>query len=140
MRSINSRRGVNRGHPTLTDLKIGNRHRRRWLHLRRQVSYNKLGDVYRTVGEMERLQQYYGRALAISERLAQAEPGRADLAGDLAHSCARMARVTGGMETAQGQDCFRHARDLLRRLKAEGRLPDGRSAQYLDWLEEQLEP
>ena len=77
MRSINSRRGVNRGHPTLTNLKIGNRHRRRWLHLRRQVSYNKLGDVYRTVGEMERLQQYYGRALAMLERLMQAEPGRA---------------------------------------------------------------
>ena len=44
------------------------------------------------------------------------------------------------METAQGQDWFRRGRDLLRRLKAEGRLPDRKSAQYLDWLEEQLEP
>lgn len=140
MRSINSRRGVNRGHPTLTDLKIGNRHRRRWLHLRRQVSYNKLGDVYRTVGEMERLQQYYGRALAMLERLMQAEPGRADLARDLAVSCDRMARVAGGMETAQGQDWFRRAREPLRRLKAEGRLPDREGAQYLGWLEEQLKP
>jgi len=99
-----------------------------------------LGDVYLALGELERAEEIYGRALAIRERLAEAEPGRADLASHLAASCDRMARVTGGMETAQGQDWFRRARDLLRRLKAEGRLPDREIGQYLDWLEEQLEP
>ena len=58
------------------------------------VSYNKMGDLYRDLGQGEQARQAYGKSLAIAERLAQAEPDRADYQRDLSVSYERWATCT----------------------------------------------
>jgi len=102
------------------------------------VSYERLGDVYLDLGESGRALEFHRKALEIRERLYQAEPQRSDLARDLAVSYDRMARLSGGLDTEEGRRWFERAREILRKLRAEGRLPDRQAQRYLDWLEEAL--
>ena len=63
------------------------------------VSYNKVGDLYRALGQGEPAREAYLKSLAIRERLAQAEPDRADYQRDLSVSYDRM----GDLYSALGQ-------------------------------------
>lgn len=61
---------------------------------------NKMGDLFRALGQGEEARQAFGKSLAIRERLAPAEPDRADYQRDL--SC----RASGCPKTNRP----RHAR------------------------------
>jgi tetratricopeptide (TPR) repeat protein len=63
-----------------------------------------MGDLLRDLGRGEEAQREYAKTLAISERLALAEPGRADYQRDLAASYQRLGdhlRVLGRGEEAR---------------------------------------
>ncbi|MFM8937263.1 MAG: tetratricopeptide repeat protein, partial [Vulcanococcus sp.] len=63
------------------------------------VSYNRMGDLYRALGQGEPARQAYLNSLQIRERLATAEPDRADLQRDLSVSYNKM----GDLYQALGQ-------------------------------------
>ena len=68
------------------------------------VSYNKLGDLLRALGQGETARDYYDKSLAIRERLAAAEPNRADCQRDLSVSYNKLGdllRALGQGETAR---------------------------------------
>ncbi len=54
------------------------------------VLYERVGDLYRDLGQGEQARQSYLQSLAIAERLAQAEPDRADYQRDLSVSDERV--------------------------------------------------
>ncbi len=75
-------------------------------HLQRElsVSYNKLGDISRALGQNESAQTYFLKDLAIAERLAEAESHNADLQRDLSVSYGKLGDVAGDLgqiESAQ---------------------------------------
>jgi tetratricopeptide (TPR) repeat protein len=96
------------------------------------VSYNKLGDVSRALGQGEEALRFYQKALEIAERLYRAEPQRADFAWDLVCSYYRQGQVTGQWHWLE------QARDLLRDLRHQNRLPHRQAAEGLDRLEDML--
>jgi tetratricopeptide (TPR) repeat protein len=57
-----------------------------------------MGDLYRTIGHVEQARDAYLKALEIGERLAQAEPHRADYQRDLAISLMQIGAFTAGAE------------------------------------------
>src|SRR5206468_1762564 len=65
------------------------------------VSYNKLGDVYRAIGEGQKALEFYNQSMQIAERLYKAEPHRADLARDLSVSYSKLGDVYRA--TGEGQ-------------------------------------
>ena len=54
------------------------------------VSYDRVGGLYRDLGQGEQARQAFLTSLQIIERLAQAEPGRADYQSDLSVSYSRI--------------------------------------------------
>ncbi|MBM3729046.1 MAG: tetratricopeptide repeat protein, partial [Acidobacteria bacterium] len=54
------------------------------------VSFNKLGDLMRALGQGAEARRYYEQALAIRQRLVDQEPDRADYLRDLSVSFERM--------------------------------------------------
>jgi hypothetical protein len=77
-----------------------------------------MGDLFSALGQGEQAQQAFAKALAIRERLAQAEPGRADYQRDLIVSRVRMSEI----EPASAREHLSRALDIARRLHDEGRL------------------
>jgi tetratricopeptide (TPR) repeat protein len=77
-----------------------------------------MGDLYRALGQGEQAREAYRKALAIAERLAQAEPERADYQVDLAVALGNLG--TAGASPDQG--CLGRALQILRTLDAQGRL------------------
>jgi tetratricopeptide (TPR) repeat protein len=63
------------------------------------VSYGRMGDLYRALGQGEPAREAYLKSLTIIERLAQAEPDRADYQRDLSVAYERM----GDLYRALGQ-------------------------------------
>jgi tetratricopeptide (TPR) repeat protein len=63
------------------------------------VSYERVGDLYRALGQGDSAREAYLKSLAIAERLAQAEPDRADYQRDLSVSYKRV----GDLYRALGQ-------------------------------------
>jgi tetratricopeptide (TPR) repeat protein len=57
------------------------------------VSYNKMGDLYRALGQGESARTSYQRALEIIERLSLSEPDRADYQRDLSVSYNKMGQL-----------------------------------------------
>ncbi|MEM9156365.1 MAG: CHAT domain-containing protein [Cyanobacteria bacterium P01_F01_bin.33] len=87
------------------------------------VSYNKMGDLYRALGQGELARDAYANALAIRERLAAAEPERADYQRDLSFSLVRVAAMDGDIDSLQ------RALSLLLALQESGRaLPNDEAA------------
>jgi tetratricopeptide (TPR) repeat protein len=82
------------------------------------VSYNKMGDLFRALGQGEEARQAFLKALAIRERLAQAEPDRADYQRDLIVSWVRMSEI----DAVRAREHLSRALDIARRLYDEGRL------------------
>ena len=83
------------------------------------VSYDRMGDIYRALGEGEKARQAFLQSLQISERLATAEPDRADYRIDLSLSLIRVGLVSG----AEGRRAIEMAREILVELDLAGRLP-----------------
>ena len=54
------------------------------------VSYERMGDLFRALGDGEQAREYYERALEVSQRLADSAPENADYARDLSVSYDRM--------------------------------------------------
>jgi len=77
-----------------------------------------MGDLYRALGQGEKAREAYLQALAIRERLAQAEPDRAAYQVDLAVSLARVAVMEGG----RTEEILRRALAILLALKERARL------------------
>jgi tetratricopeptide (TPR) repeat protein len=96
------------------------------------VSYNKLGDVYGALGQGEEALRFYQQALELRERLYRAEPQRADFTWDLVCSYVRQGQITGQ------RPWLEQARDLLRGLRRQNRLPHQQAAEWLDRLEDML--
>ena len=54
------------------------------------VSYSKMGDLFRALGDGKQAREYYERALEVRQRLADSAPENADYARDLSVSYERM--------------------------------------------------
>jgi tetratricopeptide (TPR) repeat protein len=76
------------------------------------VSYNKMGDLQRALGEGEAARQFYEKSLELRERLVAQEPGRADYRVDLAKSLARIGDA----------DHLQRALDIVHELQRSQRL------------------
>ena len=63
---------------------------------------NKMGDLFRALGQGEDARQAFAKALAIRERLAKAEPDRADYQRDLSVSYNKMGDLFSAL--GQGED------------------------------------
>ncbi len=84
------------------------------------VSYSKMGDLQRALGEGEAARQFYEKALEIAERLVAQEPGRADYLRDLSVSYERMGdlqRALGEGEAAR--QFYEKALEIAERLVAQ---------------------
>jgi len=95
------------------------------------VSYNKVGDLYRDLGQGEQARQFYLKDLAIAERLAQAEPDRADYQRDL---CVSLWRI-GILENSPVR--LGRALEILQSLQQTGRMLPG-DQPFLKQLQESL--
>jgi hypothetical protein len=82
-----------------------------------------MGDLYRALGQGEQARDAYAKALAIAERLAKAEPDRADYQVDLVISLVRI-----GMSEPPSQELLIQALNILQQLEQEGRLAPEHSA------------
>jgi hypothetical protein len=78
-----------------------------------------MGDLYRALGQGEPAREFYLKDLAIAERLAGAEPDRADYQRDLVVSLVRQAQTTDG---PTARECLQRALGIIETLQAEGRL------------------
>ena len=76
--------------------------RSRRLPARPLVSYERMGDLFSALGQGEDARQAFAKALAIRERLAKAEPDRADYQRDLSVSYERMGDLFRAL--GQGED------------------------------------
>ena len=85
--------------------------------------------MYVSLGDTQRARELYGKALEIAEPLYEAEPHRSDIAWDLVCSYTRMGMVTHEVIWLV------KARDILRRLRNERRLPHREAAEALQYLE-----
>src|SRR5262245_17132886 len=84
-----------------------------------------MGNLYLGLGQREQARAAYGKTLAIAERLAQAEPDRADYQRDLSISLVRIGTLTNDATA------FSKAWQILTTLALSGRLdpadgPDAR--------------
>jgi tetratricopeptide (TPR) repeat protein len=77
-----------------------------------------MGDLYYDLGQGEKAREAYQSALGIAERLAQAEPERADYQRDLAISLWRV----GEAENPADIKFLKRALAILESLKDDGRL------------------
>jgi len=75
------------------------------------ISYNKLGDLMRTVGRGEDATRLYQDALDIARRLAEAEPDRADYQRDLSISYNKLGDLM--RDVGRGEDATRLHQDAL---------------------------
>ena len=82
------------------------------------VSYNKMGDLYVSLGQGEAARQAYQGSLEIAERLAKAEPDRADYQLDLVISLVKI----GTMAEPVDRPPLEQALAILLRLDQQARL------------------
>jgi tetratricopeptide (TPR) repeat protein len=81
------------------------------------VSYNKVGDLYRALGQGEQAREAYQQSLDITERLAGAEPDRADYQRDLSVSYERMGDLYRALgQGEQAREAYQQSLDIAERL------------------------
>ena len=97
------------------------------------VSYERMGDLLKTLGQAEQARQAYQRSLDIRERLTAAEPDRADAAWDLVVSLYKVAQI----DEDHNRELLSRALTILRRLYAAGSLYPNQ-VQAMEQLEEML--
>ena len=82
-----------------------------------------MGDLYRALGQGEQAREAYQKSLAIRERLAQAEPDRADYQRDLSVSYERMGDLYRALgQGEQAREAYQKSLAIAERLKETGRL------------------
>ena len=81
------------------------------------VSYERVGDLYRALGQGDEARPAFLQSLAIRERLAQAEPDRADYQRDLWTSLWQLGNLQNSLTH------LRRALALAEALHATGRMP-----------------
>ena len=88
------------------------------------VSYNeRMGDLYRALGEGEKARDAYEQSLGIRERLASREPDRADYQRDLSVSYNKMGDLYRALgEGEKARDAYQSALAIAERLAS--REPD----------------
>lgn len=77
-----------------------------------------MGNLARALGQGDAAREAYGKSLPIRERLAQAEPDRADYQRDLIVSCVKLSKS----EPADARQHFSRALAIARSLQNSGRL------------------
>jgi tetratricopeptide (TPR) repeat protein len=92
------------------------------------VSYNKMGDLMRGLGEGEQARGFYQKALELRERLVRQEPERADYLADLVASLVRVATP----------EALQRALMICRRLEREHKL-EARQSGWVAGLEQMLD-
>ena len=97
------------------------------------VSYERMGDLFKALGQGEQARQAFQRSLDIAERLAAAEPDRADAAWDLVVSLYKVAQI----DEDHNRELLSRALTILRRLYAAGSLYPNQ-VQAMEQLEEML--
>ena len=81
------------------------------------VSYNKMGDLYSALGQGEQAREAYLKSLGIRERLAQAEPDRADYQRDLSVSYDKMGDLYRALgQGEQARESYQKALAIAERL------------------------
>ena len=81
------------------------------------VSYERLGDLMRALGEGEAARQYFEKSLEIAERLVRAEPQRADYQRDLAVSYNKLGDLMGALgEGEAARQYFEKSLEIRERL------------------------
>jgi hypothetical protein len=78
-----------------------------------------MGDLYRALGQGEEARQAYAKSLAITERLAAAEPDRAHYQRDLVVSLVKLSESETGSNASRALTC---ALGIVEDLSASGRL------------------
>ena len=85
------------------------------------VSYSKLGDLHRALGQMERALDYHQRALAIREDLHRRAPDSAQFARDLVVTLTRLTACHSQLGDFRTADRYaRQCRDVLKAMQAAG--------------------
>ena len=92
-----------------------------------------MGDLFKALGQGEQARQAFQRSLDIAERLAAAEPDRADAAWDLVVSLYKVAQI----DEDHNRELLSRALTILRRLYAAGSLYPNQ-VQAMEQLEEML--
>jgi hypothetical protein len=77
-----------------------------------------MGDLLIALGQVDEARQAFAKSLAIRERLARADPGRADYQRDLIVSWVRMSEI----EPARRREHLSRALAIARGLYDQGRL------------------
>ncbi len=81
------------------------------------ISFNKLGDLSRALGDTAAARRYYEDALAVRRRLAEAAPDSADYARDLSISNERLGDLSRALgDTAAARRYYEDALAVRRRL------------------------
>ncbi|MBL8692494.1 MAG: tetratricopeptide repeat protein [Planctomycetes bacterium] len=81
------------------------------------VSYNKLGDLMRALGQGDQAKAFFEKALQIAERLARSEPDRADFQRDLSVSYNQLGDLMRALgQGDQAKTFFEKCHAILKRL------------------------
>jgi tetratricopeptide (TPR) repeat protein len=81
------------------------------------VSYNRLGDLMRDLGQGEQAREFFEKDLAIAKRLAEAEPQRADYQRDLSVSYDRLGDLMRDLgQGEQAREFFENSLAIRTRL------------------------
>ena len=78
-----------------------------------------MGDLYRALGQGEEARQAYLKSLAIAERLAAAEPDRADYQRDIIVSLVKLSEIERGADASRA---LSRALGVVETLAESGRL------------------
>ncbi|MBL8482338.1 MAG: tetratricopeptide repeat protein, partial [Rhodocyclaceae bacterium] len=81
------------------------------------VSYERLGDLMRTLGQADTARQYFEQSLDLRARLAAAEPQRADYQRDLSVSYEKLGNVLHDLgQTDAARQYYEQDLDIAQRL------------------------
>ncbi len=81
------------------------------------VSFERIGDLQRDLGNGDQAQQFFSKALEIRERLVRQEPSRADYLRDLSVSYNKMGDLQRALGNGdQAQQFFSKALEIAERL------------------------
>ena len=85
------------------------------------VSYERMGDLFRALGNGVQAREFYEKALEVRERLSESAPENADYARDLFVSCFRMASIEeDAQDPIRALGWWRRAHDILQSIVDRG--------------------
>ncbi|MDZ7270889.1 MAG: tetratricopeptide repeat protein, partial [candidate division KSB1 bacterium] len=100
------------------------------------ISYERLGDLWRTLGNPDQARTYYEKALAIAEELRSRAPDSADYARDLVISYAKLAFLHEQLgDTKQARSLWEKCHRQLQAMKQKGKFLDQQLSELLRQLD-----